>query len=325
MDGDARATRAPSPDYDWILEADTRAFVETSQRNSKVEGEVTAASRRAAYDANCRYWRKDRPEGMTVEDLTCEGPRGPIPLRRYLPAAGPGSAFILYLHGGGFVVGGLDSHDDICAEMAERAGYELVSVDYRMAPEFQHPAFFEDALAAWDWATGAAGGRPIGISGDSAGGTLAAAVVHATRGRAGAPVGQVLIYPSLGGDPTRGSFALHADAPLLSKADRAFYHAQRDMSLVPDDDPRAYPLRDPDFSNLPMTVCVNAQCDPLADDGKAYRDRILAAGGRALSVEEPGLTHGFLRARHASRQAGLAFDRIVESLRALGAGERPKL
>ncbi|SFH92777.1 alpha/beta hydrolase [Albimonas pacifica] len=322
MDGPAPLA---TPDYDWILEADTRAFVETSRRNSRVEGEPTAASRRAAYDANCRYWHNGRPEGVQVEDLSCEGPRGPIPLRRYVPASGPGSAFILYLHGGGFVVGGLDSHDDICAEMAHRTGYETVSVDYRMAPEFQHPAFFDDAFAAWEWAVAAAGGRPLVISGDSAGGTLAAAVVHASRGREGAPVGQVLIYPSLGGDPTRGSFVLHADAPLLSRADRAFYASQRDMSLVPDDDPRAWPLRDPDVSGLPMTVCINAQCDPLADDGKAYRDRILAVGGRAFSVEEPGLTHGFLRARHASRQAGLAFDRIVESLRALGAGERPKL
>ena len=146
MDG---AAPLAAPDYDWILEADTRAFVETSLRNSKVEGEPTAASRRAAYDANCRFWHNGRPEGVAVENLSCEGPRGPIPLRRYVPASGPGAAFVLYLHGGGFVVGGLDSHDDICAEIAHRTGYETVSVDYRMAPEFQHPAFFEDAFAAW--------------------------------------------------------------------------------------------------------------------------------------------------------------------------------
>lgn len=328
MDGDARAPRAQAaadgPDYDWLLDDEMRAFVATSQANSKVTGELTAAAKRAAYDANCRFWHAGRPEGVAVDDLSIPGPRGPIRLRRYRPA-GAMPAFILYLHGGGFVVGGLDSHDDICAEMAARTGYELVSVDYRMAPEFQHPAFFEDAFAAWEWAAGKAGGRPLVISGDSAGGTLAAAVVHASRGRAGAPAGQVLIYPSLGGDPTRGSHALHPDAPLLSKADRAFYASQRDMSLVPEDDPRAYPLRDPDFSGLPMTVCINAQCDPLCDDGRDYRNRILAQGGRAISTEEPGLTHGFLRARHASARAGAAFDRIVESLRAIGAGERPRI
>ncbi|SDX03477.1 acetyl esterase [Albimonas donghaensis] len=327
MDGHAENTAKSGPDYDWVIAPDTRAFIrESRELTATGPGPVTAAIRRAAYNRACVHFHAGHPPGVTTEDFAIDGPHGPIPCRRYLPPGGPGAALIIYYHGGGFVVGGLDSHDDVCAEMCVGAGCELVSVDYRMAPEFQHPAYFDDAFAAWAWAaeTGAAG-RPIVLSGDSAGGTLAAAVTQAARGKAGAPAGQVLIYPSLGGDPTRGSYALNADAPMLSKADRDFYASQRDFSLVPEDDPRAYPLRDTDFSGLPMTVCINAQCDPLADDGKDYRDAILAAGGRAISIEEPGLVHGFLRARHRSVGARAAFGRIVESLRALCAGEPPAL
>lgn len=333
MDGNAGTKAATGPDYDWIIAPDTLAYIrKVKELTATGPGPVTAEIRRAAYNAGCAHFHAGRPPGVTTEDFSIDGPRGPIPVRRYLPAtdAGPdrGKALIVYYHGGGFVVGGLDSHDDVCAEFCAGTGYELVSVDYRMAPEFQHPAFFDDAYAAWKWAAegeAKGAGRPIIVSGDSAGGTLAAAVTQATRGQAGAPAGQVLIYPGLGGDPTRGSFALNADAPMLSKADRTFYHSQRDFSLVPDDDFRAYPLRDTDFSGIPMTVCINAQCDPLADDGKNYRDAILAAGGRAISIEEPALVHGFLRARNHSAGSKAAFGRIVESLRALGAGERPSL
>lgn len=327
MDGNAGTTAATGPDYDWIIDADTWGWIRKQRELTDTgPGPVTAETRRAAFERAGRHFHPGRPEGVTTQDFSIDGPRGPIACRRYLPASGQGAALIVYYHGGGFVVGGLDSHDDACAGMCAGTGYELVAVDYRMAPEFQHPAFFDDAFAAWKWAaeTEAKGaGRPIVLSGDSAGGTLAAAVSHAARGAAGAPVGQVLIYPSLGGDATRGSYALNAEAPTLNRADRAFYHSQRDFSLVPENDPRAYPLRDTDFSGLPMTVCINAQCDPLADDGKDYRDAILKAGGRAISVEEPGLVHGFLRGRHLSARAGAAFGRIVESLRALGAGERP--
>ncbi|MGM0584872.1 MAG: alpha/beta hydrolase fold domain-containing protein [Pseudomonadota bacterium] len=319
----------PAPDYDWIIDAQTREFIRQTQEIMGPDGSAgSVEARRAAYDAVCRHFNAGRPEGVETEDLEISGPHGEIPLRRYSPPARDGAALVLYFHGGGFVVGGLESHDDVCAELCARTGFEVVSVDYRMAPEFQFPAHFDDAFAAWDWAasqeaTGA--GRRLLVAGDSAGATLAAAVCHAARGRAHAPSGQVLIYPSLGGDPTRGSYALHADAPMLSRADRAFYHSQRDMSLIPERDPRAYPLRDDDFAGLPITLCVNAQCDPLADDGKAYRDRILAAGGQALSVEEPGLVHGFLRARRISDQAAEAFGRIAAGLSAMGRGARPEI
>ena len=110
---------------------------------------------------------------------------------------------VLYFHGGGFILGGLDSHDDVCAELCARTGYEVVSVDYRLAPEHLHPAAFDDALAPSNGRRRPTNGRSC-LPATRAGGNLAAAVSHATRGHERAPVGQVLIYPGLGGDTSRG-------------------------------------------------------------------------------------------------------------------------
>lgn len=142
------------------------------------------------------------------------------------------------------------------------------------------------------------------LCGESAGGNLAAAVAHARRRRVGAPAGQLLIYPSLGGDLTMRSYEEHADAPMLSTRDVPFY---RDVRFGPGGyraDAATAPLADTEFAGLPPTVIVTAQCDPLSSDGEAYRDRILAAGGRAVWREEAGLVHSFLRGRRSSRHQG---------------------
>jgi acetyl esterase len=229
---------------------------------------------------------------------------------------------VIYFHGGGFVVGGLESHDDVCAELCQRTGYEVVSVDYRLAPEHRHPADFDDAMDAFEWAAGACS-RPILLCGDSAGGNLAAAVSHATRGHRRRPVGQVLIYPGLGGDHGRGSYVTHAEAPMLTKRDLEFYKHVRTggeeaVGLV-----TLAPLADANLANLPPTVIITAECDPLSSDGEAYRDGIEAAGGKAFWHEEKGLVHGYLRARHTVQRARRSFTRIVDAVSALGRGEWP--
>ena len=202
---------------------------------------------------------------------------------------------MLYCHGGGFILGGLDSHDDVCAELCERTGYELVSVDYRLAPEHLHPAAFDDALAAFEWAA-ATYAQPILLAGDCAGGNLAAAVSHATRGHPRAPIGQVLIYPGLGGDMDKGSYVKHAEAPMLTHARHRILSRHPRRSSTPT---TRRCRRSPTAISrgLPPTVIVTAQCDPLSSDGETYRDRILAAGGKAWWYEEPGLVHSFLRGR----------------------------
>ncbi|MEQ1937504.1 alpha/beta hydrolase [Mesorhizobium sp. CN5-321] len=307
-------------DYRALIDAETWAFIDrTNSYYPPDTADGTIEQQRAVYDRMCRAFFAGYPEGVGVETKAISAPGRDIPVRVYRASEDP-PAVTLYFHGGGFVVGGLESHDDVCAELCARTGHEIVSVDYRLAPEHVHPAQFEDALAAFEWAA-ATYERPILLAGDSAGGNLAAAVSHAVRDRLCRPVGQVLIYPGLGGDQSKGSYVTHAEAPMLSVRDLDFYRQARTGGRSLSGDPTLSPLADADFSALPPTVIVTAECDPLSSDGEAYRDRILAAGGRALWHEEKGLVHGYLRARHSVARARQSFTRIVEALAALGRGE----
>jgi acetyl esterase len=306
-------------DYTKLLDAETWAFVERT--NSFYPPETinyTIAEQRAVYDAMCRAFFAGYPRTVTAETTAIAAPTYDIPIRIYRREQPDPTAVILYYHGGGYILGGLESHDDVCAELCEATGYELVSVDYRLAPEHLHPAAFEDAVAAFEWAA-ATYAQPILLAGDSAGGNLAAAVSHARRRHSRAPIGQVLIYPGLGGDMGKGSYVEHAQAPMLTTRDLHFYRDIRG-NFRPDD-PTAAPLADSDFSLLPPTVIVTAQCDPLSSDGETYRDRILAAGGKAWWKEEPGLVHSFLRGRHTVTRAKESFERIAAAAAALGRGQ----
>ncbi|TSE05908.1 alpha/beta hydrolase [Mesorhizobium intechi] len=276
---------------------------------------------RAVYDRMCRAFRQGRPAGVKASDGLVAAPGHGIPIRHYQCAGKAARAMVLYFHGGGFILGGLESHDDICAEICAGTGFDVVSVDYRLAPEHVHPAAFDDAMAAFAWA--ATSGRPLVLCGESAGGNLAAAVAQATRRHDRAAAGQVLIYPGLGGDERSGSYAEHAEAPLLSVGDIAFYRDVRSAKRQSPDDPTFSPLRDRDFSGLPPTVIITAECDPLSSDGETYRDRIVAAGGKAWWHEEKRLVHSFLRARTTVPAAAEAFARIIAAIAALGRGDWP--
>ena len=270
----------------------------------------------------CREVHPGRPANVVVEGRTIESDGPPLAVRRYRRAGTSPQAAIVYYHGGGFVLGDLESHDDICAELCAGTGFDILSPDYRLAPEHLHPAAFEDAVATFTWAA-TANDLPILLCGESAGGNLAAAVAHATRGRPRSAIGQVLIYPSLGGDVSRGSYITHAEAPMLSTRDTLFYRAVRFAPGGYAEDARVAPLTDREFSNLPATIVFTAQCDPLSSDGEVYCDRIRTAGGKAAWHEESGLVHSYLRARRMSRKAAQGFDRIVSALAALGRGDWP--
>lgn len=277
---------------------------------------------RAVYDAMCRAFREAYPAGVEAGDGTVAAGDHAIPVRRYRMAGGTPQAIVVYYHGGGFILGGLDSHDDICAEICAGTGFDVLSVDYRLAPEHLHPAAFDDALAVFEWAA-AASDLPIVLCGESAGGNLAAGVAHASRNHSRPAIGQVLIYPGLGGDESVGSYVEHAQAPLLTLGDIEFYRNVRSAKAQSPADPTFSPLRDSNFSGLPPTFIITAECDPLSSDGEAYRDRILAAGGRAWWREEPRLVHSFLRARKTVPRAGEAFARIIAAVAALGKGDWP--
>ncbi|RUW34342.1 MULTISPECIES: alpha/beta hydrolase [unclassified Mesorhizobium] len=308
-------------DYRKLIDAETWAFIEKTNSYYPPDTiDYTIAEQRAIYDRMCREFFAGYPQGVTAETTAIATPTDSIPIRIYSTAAPDKSAMVLYVHGGGFILGGLDSHDDVCAELCARTGYEVVSVDYRLAPEHLHPTAFDDVMDAYEWAAGTYD-CPVLLCGDSAGGNLCAAVAHATRGHIKKPIGQVLIYPSLGGDHSRGSYVTHAEAPMLTARDTKFYLSIRTGGVDRTGDITLYPLADANFAYLPPTVLITAQCDPLSSDGEAYRDHVVAAGGHAYWFEEPGLVHGYLRARHTVGRARASFTRIVEAVSTLGKGD----
>lgn len=306
-------------DYEVLIDAPTWAFIRATEAQYPADAiGLDVTGQRRVYDAMCKVFRQPRPAGVMVRDEACAG----VPVRHYESAQRDDAATVVYFHGGGFVVGSLESHDDVCAEVCAQTGLRVLSVDYRLVPEHVHPAAFDDALAVASAVAGAQG--PIILMGDSAGGTLAASVAHALRGTPATVVGLVLIYPGLGGNAESGSYVVHANAPMLTTADVIYYRDMRHGGTPPPvADATAEPLQDSDFAGLPPTAIFSAACDPIADDGRHYRDRIRAAGGRAEYTCEAGLVHGYLRARHAVPRAKDSFRRIVASVAALSKGDLP--
>ena len=262
---------------------------------------------RAVYDRMGEAFRVGYPADVASDDGAFEGPGGPLAFRRYSPAKACG-ARVLYFHGGGFVVGGLESHDDVCAEISSTCGVEVVATDYRLCPEHPHPAAYEDTVAA----VLNFGDKPLILCGDSAGGNLVAAVSLSHRERVKA---QVLIYPGLGGNALNlPSYSERAEAPMLNAKELAFYAQVRAGGPPPLDDPTFMPLAENDYSGVPPCFVSSAEHDPLRDDGPEWARRLRAAGVQAEAVVEPELTHGHLRARHMSSRAGEAFRRITDAI-----------
>ena len=319
------------PNYQKLIGPQMRAFIEKSQAQYPSNAtDQTIEEQRATYQKLCLDFNYGRPVGVVSNDVMIQH----IPVRRYFfdtaisdsqnknSASPTEKRLIIYFHGGGFVLGNLDSHDDICAEICAGTSFELVSVAYRLAPEHPHPAMFEDALLATRFLLKNNDFSLI-LCGDSAGGNLAAAVAHSLRSETESIIGQLLIYPSLGPNTGRGSYKRHALAPMLTSDDVKYYlesRCGRKIENMPQDK-TIFPLLEDDFSNLPPTVIITADCDPLLDDGKNYANSVKAAGGRALWINEEGLVHGFLRARKEVESASSSFTRMINILVMLGKKE----
>ena len=307
--------------YDALIDAQTWKFIERT--NSWYPPDTVGqpiAKQREIYNAMCREFFARYPRGVGSENRLIENGTQTIAVRRYWLEGREAKAWVLYCHGGGFVVGGLDSHDDVCAELCAGTGFDIISVDYRLSPEHKHPDAFEDTLGGFEYIVSSCD-LPIVVAGDSAGANLVAALSHATRSRKQKPCGQVLIYPGLGGDMTKGSYIEHCCAPLLNCEEISFYTGIRQSSNASIGDATYAPLADTDFSNLPPTFVVSAQCDPLCDDGMHYCAKINAAGGRAKWHEETGLVHGYLRARHNVKRARDSFERIISAISMMSTGQ----
>ncbi len=306
-----------APDYTRLLDAEIREFIRRTEALCPTDSFAQGiAEYRRRYDAMCQVFRVAHPAGVSADDARLGG----VPVRRYRTTAAPGvdgGPVVIYAHGGSLTLGGLDSHDDVCAEICAATGFEVVSPDYRLLPEHDLGDALADMQTVFDQVTGG-DARAVVLVGDSAGAYLCAALTHANRGNARL-LGQVLIYPGLGGGAApRGSRARHAHAPLLTleelKGGQELLGDRREAGGYP------VPLRDTDFSGLPPTVAMAAQCDPIADDAHDYAGLIRAAGGQALAFTDEGLVHGHLRARHMSRRAGESFARVLRAIRVVGSG-----
>ncbi len=292
------------------------------QRLARIPGAETLPlpEGRAAIEHQAGMTGGSQPIG-SVRDLTVDG----IPARLYTPRAASGAGtpgpMLVFFHGGGFVYGGLDSHDASCRVLAEGAGVRVLAVDYRLAPEAPFPAAFEDALTAYRWVTKNAdslGADPtrLAVGGDSAGGNLAAAVANEAA-REGMPLAfQLLVYPATDNTRATRSLELFGEGFYLTHG----FMALATESYLPDPstrlDPRSSPLHDTVPDGLAPAYVATAGFDPLRDEGEAYARQLADAGVTVELKRFPDQIHGFFNIVGVGRRSRAAVDEIARALRA---------
>ncbi|MCF8565851.1 alpha/beta hydrolase [Alicyclobacillus tolerans] len=250
-----------------------------------------------------------RPVGRVL-DQTIPGPEGSIPVRIYTPSAQGPFPLLVFFHGGGWVVGNLDTVDDSCRALAELARCVVVSVDYRLAPEHKFPAPFDDAFAATTWCVQHAtelGADPefIAVGGDSAGGNLAAAVAIKAKGTLNLAY-QMLIYPITNYAFDTDSYQDNAEGYFLTREGMMWYWQQYLDSPTDGAHVLASPLRASDLTGLPQALVLTAEFDPLRDEGEQYAKRLQDSGVPVTSIRVDGLIHGFF-----TNQWGLSRREVV--------------
>lgn len=243
--------------------------------------------------------RADGPEVAKVEDRVISSPGAEVPIRIYTPEGSGPFPILLWFHGGGWVVGDLETADATARHLTVGAGCVTISVDYRLAPETKFAGAPDDCYAATEWAEQNAAeingdSSRIAVGGDSAGGNLAAVVAQMIRDRVKPPlVFQLLVYPVSGYDFNTDSYQRNADGYLLSRDSMKWYW---DQYLGDSDDathPYAVPLKAKSFSNLPPALVITAEFDPLCDEGEAYAQCLQAAGVPTTCSRYDGMIHGF--------------------------------
>jgi acetyl esterase len=254
-----------------------------------------------------------------VRDLTVSTPDGPIPARAYIPYGETPLPVVVFFHGGGWVIGSIETHDAPCRELANRSGAIVVSVEYRLAPEHPFPAAPEDCYAATSWVAEHAsefGGDPsrLAVAGDSAGGNLSAVVALMAVERGGPPLRfQLLIYPAT--DFRMGYASIDENGNggyFVTKADMHWFFGHYGADPT---DWRASPLLAPDHSGLPPALVLTAEYDPLRDEGEAYARKLEEAGVPVTLRRYDGQIHGFLGMTAAVDRAREAVDQAAADLR----------
>ena len=275
---------------------------------------------RAGYRMQRTAQDPDAPKDVEARDLKVAGAAGEIPARLYTPPGVPTpSGLLVYFHGGGFVIGDLETHDGHCRRLAKGSGTRVLAVDYRLAPEHPFPAGHDDALAATKWAfdhAGELGVDParIAVGGDSAGGNLAASIAVDLKNDPKRKLAfQLLLYPGIWPDEETAS-RKELDGPVLTKAAIAWF----DKCLAAAGHPQAHRamLGRADVAGVAPAFVVTAGFDPLKDEGRAYAERLKAAGVEAKHVEHPSLIHDFFVMAGVSPAVEVAAGEAAAYLRA---------
>lgn len=276
-----------------------------------------------------RFATQNQPADVAqVSDTACPGPHGPIPLRIYRPDTAPErhAGALVFYHGGGWVIGDLDTHDVLCRDLALQAQCVVIAVDYRMAPENPFPAAVDDAVAAFAWATDNADAlgldpKRIAVGGDSAGGNLAAVVSLVRRDDAQAdatvvqPCYQLLIYPATDMRAVSPSHTSNGQGYLLTSDTMAYFRSHYCPQPEQWSDWRASPLLHPSLHGLPPALVLTAGFDPLRDEGLEYADALSAAGNVCQYVCFARQVHGFILMGKVLNEANTAVSLCAQELR----------
>jgi acetyl esterase len=266
--------------------------------------EVPLDEARREYEERAAALFGSAPPVASVEELDVAG----VPVRVYRPSPGdlPG---LVYFHGGGWVIGSLESHDPLCRMLAARSGCAVIAVEYRLAPEHPYPAAVEDAWTVTAWA--AERFSPLAVAGDSAGGQLAAAVALRAR-EAGVTLAlQVLIYPVTNHAFDTRSYREHGEGLVLTTALMRWFWARYLQDETRADEPDCSPLRAPDLAGLPPALVLTGEYDPLRDEGEAFARRLSEAGVPVRLRRYEGLIHGFIRMPAVIDRANDAIDEVA--------------
>ncbi len=255
---------------------------------------------RAAFRSLFEAFDGTPPQVARSEDRSIPGPAGEIAVRIYTPEGKGPFAVLMFFHGGGWVVGDLDTHDPLCRALTNETRCVTVAVDYRLAPEHKFPAAADDCYAAVQWfarngETIGANPARIAVGGDSAGGNLAAAVCLMARERADVRIGyQLLMYPALDASMQTASMSDFAQGYLLTRDDMAWFWGHYLKSEDDRANPYACPAAAADLSGLPPAMVITAEYDPLRDEGEAYAKRLQEAHVKTTLKRYEGVTHGFM-------------------------------
>jgi acetyl esterase len=266
------------------------------------------------------------PAVARVENRTVPGPAGEIPVRSYTPDGAAPFPILVYLHGGGWVLGDLESHDVVCRSLARAVPCVVVAVHYRLAPEHKFPAAAEDAYAATRWIAehaAAFGGDParIAVGGDSAGGNLSAVVSLMARDRGGPKLShQLLVYPATDASLDHPSFQENADGYFLTRDMMVWFWNHYLRGPGDRANPYCSPLLADDLRGLPPATVITAEFDPLRDEGERYAARLRDAGGRVEVTRYDGMIHGFFGMDAVFSQSGQAIAQSARVLRAAFGG-----